>query len=227
MSHSPTHTVIRPAKNGKTKIIRSAARWSDAAEERFLAKLAETCNITAAAEAAGFSTTTLYKRKRQWPGFAAEWQAAIDQGYTRLEAYMVELATDSLRQLAEGARARDKAAEGQASEGSATEGQAADTAAVGPAGSPAMTVGEITNILRLHRAAQRGGAPQNYGWRRGAPDPEAIRASILRKLEAIERADSQRPRGGGDLVPQADRAPIETPACAGEQGCTAPPPERT
>lgn len=58
---------------------------------------------------------------------------------------------------------------------------------------PTMTVREAMNLLRLHRATARGGAPQNYGWRRAAPDPEAMRASILRKIAAIERARPQLP----------------------------------
>jgi hypothetical protein len=91
-----------------------------------------------------------------------------------------------------------------------------------------MTVPEITNLLRLHRAAQRGGAPQNFGWRRAAPDPDAMRASILRKIEAIERAGAraaQSPSPGADdiLVPQAAPVPAESPAGAGE----AEPPARS
>lgn len=206
----PAHAVIRPARNGKTQVIRARARWSDAAEERFLSVLAETCNITAAAEAAGFSTTTLYKRRARWPGFAAEWDAAVAQGYARLEARLVELATDSLRAPDDG----DGDGDG-------------DEAAAAPGG-PAMTVSEAMNLLRLHRASVRGGAPQDYGWRRGAPDPEAMRASILRKIDAIERAEQRRadgfadrplrPRECGDLVPPADHLPIEAPASAGAQG---------
>lgn len=213
-AHRLAHAVIRPAKNGKSQVIRTHARWSDAAEERFLSVLAETCNITAAAEAAGFSTTTLYKRRARWPGFAAEWDAAVAQGYARLEARLVELATDSLRAPDDG----DGDGDG-------------DAAAAAPAG-PAMTVSEAMNLLRLHRASVRGGAQQDYGWRRGAPDPEAMRASILRKIEAIERAGERaeqrradgfadrplRPREGGDLVPPADHLPIEARASAGAQG---------
>lgn len=186
----PTHGVVRPAKNGRTQVIRvqsregRGARWSDAAEEAFLAKLAATCNITAAAEAAGFSTTTLYKRRARWPGFASAWDAAIDQGYARLEARLVELATDSLRAPDGG----DGGGDGQAD-------QRADVAAPGPV----MTVSEVTNLLRLHRASARGGAPQNFAWRQGAPDPDAMRDSILRKIAAIERAGER----AGETIPDA------------------------
>lgn len=194
----PPGRVVRPAIHGGTKVIRvqardgagaEGARWSEAAEERFLDQLAATCNVTAAAEAAGFSTTTLYKRRARWPGFAAEWDAAIAQGYARLEARLVELATDSLRAAAEaGAEAADACDDGRGHRCESAGGRAAEVAS-----GPRMTVAEAMNLLRLHRASVRGGAPQRYGWRRGAPDPEALRASILRKIEAIERADAREP----------------------------------
>lgn len=192
--------IVRPAKNGKTQVIRSTARWSDEAEGRFLSVLAATCNVKAAAKAAGFSTVTLYKRRGRWPGFAAEWDAAIAQGYARLEARLVELANDSLRK-----RRDDDDEEGEDDE--------AERAEAGPA----MTVSETMNLLRLHRASVRGGAPQDYAWRRGAPDPEAMRASILRKIEAIERAERQEtplpsPQIGGDLGPEGEPAASDVPA---------------
>lgn len=196
----PGPTIIRPAKNGRTQVIRSTARWSDEAEERFLSVLAATCNVKAAAKAAGFSTVTLYKRRGRWPGFAAEWDAAIAQGYARLEARLVELANDSLR------KPRDDDDDDE-------EEDEAERAEAGPA----MTVSETMNLLRLHRASVRGGAPQDYAWRRGAPDPEAMRASILRKIEAIERAERQEtllpsPQVGGDLGPEGEPAASDVPA---------------
>jgi hypothetical protein len=80
-----------------------------------------------------------------------------------------------------------------------------------------MTVSETMNLLRLHRASVRGGAPQDYAWRRGAPDPEAMRASILRKIEAIERAERQEtllpsPQVGGDFGPEGEPAASDVPA---------------
>ena len=51
-----------------------------------------------------------------------------------------------------------------------------------------MTVAEATNIWKIHRASQQGGKPQRYGWRLQEPDIEAVRAEILRKVAAMERA---------------------------------------
>lgn len=163
--------VVRPAKNRKTQVIRtSGKRWSQAAERVFLEELAATANVRAAAAAAGFSTTAIYLRRMRCPGFAAQWQACLEQGYARLETRLVELATASLTGT-EGA----PGGEGDGAEG-------------GVVAERTMSVGEAMNLLRLHRAAAKGGAPQRYDSRAKPMDIEAVRASILRKIEAIERA---------------------------------------
>lgn len=51
----------------------------------FLQALAETSNVTAAAEAAGVSASRAYKARREHAGFAAEWLAALNEGYVHLE----------------------------------------------------------------------------------------------------------------------------------------------
>ena len=148
-----TKGVVRQAKNRNTKIIRTIGkRWSQAAETAFLEELAATANVRAAAAAAGFSTVAIYNRRKKWPGFAAEWDECLEQGYVRIETMLVELATDSLR--AEAIRGD------------------------GPA--PAMTVAEALNLLRVHRATVRGGAAQRYDARAMAPEVEAAKASLLR-----------------------------------------------
>lgn len=186
---TPAGRIVRPAKNGGTKVIRaSSKRWSEAAEGRFLATLAETCNVKLAAAAARFSTVAIYNRRAKWPAFAAAWDEAIATGYARLEARLVELATDSLR-------APDLDDE-------CSRGEPGDTAkgvgaVKGVGDGLRMTVAEALNLLRLHRASVKGGAPQRYGWRRNAPDADAVRASILRKIAAIKRARALPAQAGG------------------------------
>jgi len=51
----------------------------------FLAELAETSNVTAAAAAAGVHPSRPYKVKRMEPGFAREWYGALLEGYEHLE----------------------------------------------------------------------------------------------------------------------------------------------
>lgn len=51
----------------------------------FLAKLAETSNVTKSATAAGISKTTAYARRRTDPEFNRQWQDALAEGYDHLE----------------------------------------------------------------------------------------------------------------------------------------------
>lgn len=66
---------------------RSASRraatpaWS----KKFLAALAETSNVTAAARRAGISTSTAYEARRNHAEFNRKWQQALCEGYDNLE----------------------------------------------------------------------------------------------------------------------------------------------
>lgn len=169
---APRGTIVRAPGKGRAQVIRSSGkRWTDRAEDVFLAHLATTANVRASAAVAGFSATTLYKRRMAWPGFAARWNTALEQGYVRIEALLIERATATLSGDI-GVGGKDGPPVGE------------DIVLTGPA----MTVAEAMNMLKLHRAAVRGGPPQRYkDW--SAPlDLDAIRASIHRKIDAIVRA---------------------------------------
>lgn len=147
--------IVRPAKNRKTKIIRTTGhRWSNAAEAIFLEHLAATANILASAAESGFSTTAIYKRRMKEPGFAARWQQALEQGYARLEMQLVQTATSSL--------AGDEIA--------------------GDKPIPRMTAAEAMNLLKLHRGQVYGGRAPRYDWRAKPVNVEAVKAEILRKV---------------------------------------------
>jgi len=76
------------------KVIKgSEARFGKRAEERFLTELTVSGNVRRAAEAAGFSTTAVYKRRLKSRHFAAAWDAALETGKARVQAYLVEAAT--------------------------------------------------------------------------------------------------------------------------------------
>ena len=51
----------------------------------FLQALAETSNVTAAAARAGVSPARAYKLRRESADFAAQWRAALQEGYDHLE----------------------------------------------------------------------------------------------------------------------------------------------
>ena len=68
---------------------------SGAWQRRFLAALAETSNVAAAARKAGVSASAAYEARRKNRAFADNWQASLAEGYDNLE---IEL----LRRLREG-----------------------------------------------------------------------------------------------------------------------------
>lgn len=157
---------VRASGAGRPCIVRAGpGRWSRAAEEAFLAALCATANVKAAAAAAGVSAQAAYARRRQWPAFAQAWDEAKAEGYARLELLLLHAATATL-----------------------------DPPAV-PTGMepPEMSYDQALNLLRLRQGSLGAGAGRGrgYAWRAQEPDIEDVRAEIMRKLAALERA-----RGG-------------------------------
>ena len=70
----------------------------------FLAALAETSNVTGAAERAGVSTSRAYHVRRCEPAFARAWFAALCEGYDHLEMEVLRRLRDSDFTIAGGAR---------------------------------------------------------------------------------------------------------------------------
>ena len=62
-----------------------ADAFTPAKRKRFLAALAATCNAALAARHAGVDKTTPYYHRTRDATFRAQWQAAIEEGYDRLE----------------------------------------------------------------------------------------------------------------------------------------------
>ena len=58
--------------------------------ELFLARLAETSNVKAAAAEAELTTATVYAKRRSDPTFAQAWSDALAEGYDRLEIDLLE-----------------------------------------------------------------------------------------------------------------------------------------
>ena len=151
---------IRSSKTGKTCVMEAGeGRWSEEMEERFLSHLAATANVKASAAVIGMSTAALYKRKRQWPAFEAAWAEARSYAVDRLSLHLIEAATNLL-----------------------------DPPEVPTPDPVAVTVDQAIRVVQLNGGGtNRSGAPKRHGWRRKERDPDEIRASILRKLDLIER----------------------------------------
>lgn len=77
--------------SGRVQLRRALpGRIDEFARQRFLAALSATANVRLAAKAAGFSHAAFYHHKRAAPGFAREWRLALEIGYERLEAELIQ-----------------------------------------------------------------------------------------------------------------------------------------
>ena len=83
-------TVVR-RNDGKLQI-RSAqpGKLTRECEQAFLAALSATANVRLSAAAAGASVAAFYRRRRNNPAFAREMRMALELGYERIEAALIE-----------------------------------------------------------------------------------------------------------------------------------------
>jgi hypothetical protein len=157
VGNGPEGLLARAGGKDGPQVIRSKGdRWTEEAEAVFLDHLAASCNVLASCEAAGFCNTSVYKRRREDAAFAQRWQAALEQGYLRIEMALVRRAADAL------------------------EGFAPDP----DTPIPVMTVEQAIKVLDRHRATVEGGPPSRRRWTRPRTLDE-VSDSILRKLDAI------------------------------------------
>ena len=79
---------------GKRPQMQKAKRngWTKPKERRFLAVLAETCNVTRACRAARVGVTSVYRRRKQNAAFRAGWSEAVATAYQQLELVLLERA---------------------------------------------------------------------------------------------------------------------------------------
>lgn len=148
----------------RVQIARARVRgWSPRVEERFLAALGATCNVKAACAEVGLTAASAYGHRRRWPAFARRWDAAVEEGYDRIEMGLIECA------------------------GSFLSGEGL------PDAEPltGMTVDHAIHLLHMHKhqVHRIGGRP---GLRARWPDIEEVRAVILRKVNAMQRHDPQK-----------------------------------
>lgn len=145
----------------RVQIARARVRqWSPRVEERFLAALAATCNVKAACAEVGLTAASAYGHRRRWPAFAERWDAAVKEGYDRIEMGLIECAGNFL------------SGEGLP-----------DAAPI-----TGMTVDHALHLLHMHKhqVHRVGGRP---GLRARWPDIEEVRATIQRKVDVIKRHD--------------------------------------
>lgn len=75
------------------------SEWTKAKEKLFLTTLSATCNVTAAAEAAGMSASGAYLRRKKVAAFRASWIEAIATAYRDLELVLLERALNGTERI--------------------------------------------------------------------------------------------------------------------------------
>lgn len=155
----PPGIILRASgKDGPQRVRVAGKWWTEEAEQIFLDHLAASCNVSWSAAEAGFSTVTVYNHRRTDPAFAAKWEAALEQGYVRLETELVGTAGAYLDRLKLDPDLPLKA----------------------------VTMRDAISLLGMHRTRGLGAGPGRFQARPRTLDE--VRDSILAKLEAIEVA---------------------------------------
>jgi hypothetical protein len=70
--------------------------WTARKCAQFFSHLAQTCNVQASAKAVGLQHRGAYDLRHSWPEFARAWDAALAQGYARLEALLLQRALEQV-----------------------------------------------------------------------------------------------------------------------------------
>ena len=156
--------VVRGSNGRRIQIGRARAhQWTARVEARFLGALAATCNVKAACAEVGMHAPSAYAHRTRWRAFAEAWDAAIEEGYARIEIALLERGCNLFADPGSG-----------------------DTAEDHPI--TAMTAAEAIHLLHMHKHQVHGaGKAPGKSWR-VPPTMDQVRDSILRKLDAIARA---------------------------------------
>lgn len=169
-------TVVRPHRVGiggkpaRPMRLRACKPWTPQIESDFLDMLASTCNVRLSAQSVGFHTHGIYRRRREHPDFERRWDAALAQGYARLEIELVRAAAESV----EGVEFQERM--------------------IGP-----VSAADAIRLLQLHRA-QVTGQGRRPGTQAALPSIDEVRENIRRRAAAIRAARtlpaSTRPEAG-------------------------------
>jgi len=154
--------IARYSKRHGVQMVRvGPGRWSPKVEAVYLAHLRTTGCLRRAAAGVGFSTTAVDYRRKRYPAFAAQCDAALEESFVQLRSFVAAAGIASFdpfpEPLPEGVEL------------------------------PKVTVAEAISILRLKGASGAPGTgPTGRRHMPEEPSIEEVRQNILRKLDAIE-----------------------------------------
>ena len=153
-----------------------ANQWTRRDDDAFFAHLEASGNVRASARAIGRNPNTAWRRRRESPDFARRFEAALGDAEVRLEYALVDYANNLV----------DRAADAL--------DPPPDDAGAGAQGDTITPV-EASFALQVLKWLDGRKAGKTRGARHHAlnePPIEEVRASIMRKLDAIEAHDKRR-----------------------------------
>ena len=165
---------VRRAANGRVQIAEMRANmWTERDDKAFLAELAQTGNVNAAARAIGRNPDSAWRRRRSSPAFERAFEEAIGDARVRLEYGLVAYSNQLI----------DRA--GASLEGS---GQGPDRDGIVTATDASFALQIAKWLDSRAGGARRGNLPAE-------PPIEEVRAEVLRRIEAMERHSARHGKG--------------------------------
>ena len=160
---------------GTIRLARERAdRFTRAKRAVFLDQLRATCNVTAAAAAAGITRSGAYQKYHADRVFRGEWDSALAEGRVHLEMALIGAARAMLEgEVPTPAPREERGVAPPGSPGGEMQG---------PPAISGMDAGVAVKLLQLHGSRRPKGS-----WVRPA-DPEATRREILAKVTAVKAA---------------------------------------
>jgi hypothetical protein len=163
--------VARRSKGGVQMVRAAPGRWSGKVQAGFLAELKRTGNVAASARAARISTTALYRRRENYPAFAADWAAAEAWAKERIPRLLTAASIAAL----------DAEVDGE--------------------GLPPVSIGEAIRIAQLKCAGggarpSGGGSALRFGPRPLSIDE--VRDDVIGRLAALRAHRERQEKGRGD-----------------------------
>ncbi|UZK64946.1 hypothetical protein [Sphingomonas sp. M1-B02] len=156
-----------------------ANMFTPAKRQKFLDALALTCNVSMAASHAGVSCTAPYRHRARDPQFIVQWREALETGYDRLEALVLE-----------------HGGAGQPLEPGDPMRAEAEMAP------PPFDFDRALAVLRQYRATRQGRPKAHGGPPRRNATREETNAALLKALAAahkrLARIEGEAARGDGD-----------------------------
>jgi hypothetical protein len=153
----------------------SQRSWAKAKAQKFLAVLAETCNVSEACRRSGVPMTVAYRRRKMDAAFRAGWIEAIGHAYQRLELVLLDRAFNGTEKVI---RRRDGSEE---------------------------RVLEYSNQLGLALLKMHRETAIEADTELPPDDVDEIRERIVRKLQRLKKRDEEQEAGRAGLRSDALR----------------------